>query len=405
MKGLGEMFAVKDLRNQGKSVSVIARELGIDRKTVRKLAAATAAPTRRSGPPGPKKLDPYVGYLEERLAAGMTNGAVLEREIRSQGYAGGHSILRAWLHERRPARAEAGPIPRFETLPGQQAQVDWADCGPVLLDGCPGRLMAFVLVLGYSRMAYVEFSVGRDVGRLLRAHQHAFDALGGVPRTVLYDNERTITGGRDHDGQPRWQATFADFAATYGFVPKLCAPYRAQTKGKVERFISYLRGNFLADQHAATLDQLNAKVQTWLATVANVRVHATTGMRPIDRWLEETLGAVNGRTYDTSVWSERRVSRDGFVSYLANRYSVPWTLSGRVVRVQETPSGEVRIWRGLTLMTQHDLRLDRGRVMLLPEHVTRPQPLPSPGYLRLVQAPMVPTRSLLAYQEIAEAEG
>src|SRR5262245_4036207 len=405
MKGVGEMFEVKARLGRGQSVSAVARELGMDRKTVRKLAAATDPPRRRARPPRGSKLDPFVGYLAERLAGGVANSRVLLAELRARGYAGGGTVLREWLQPRRPPRASALPVVRYETAPGEQAQVDWADCGPVLLDGCPGRLLAFVFVLGYSRMAYVEFTVGRDLGRFLRAHQHAFAALG-VPRTVLYDNERTVTQGRDGAGHPAWQPRFADFAATYGFLPRLCRPYRAQTKGKVERFIAYLRASFLAGRVVTTLEELNADVRRWLDEVANVRVHSTTGARPVDRWPAEQLAPVGGRVFDTSVWSERRASRDGFVTYLTNRYSVPWPLSGRVLRVQETPGGGLHLWQGERCVARHDLRLGKGRVSVLPGHLLPPPPPPpSRAHRRLlVPAPAVPARSLAVYQAVAEAE-
>lgn len=405
MKGPEVMFEVKRLLADGRSVSAIARTLGMDRKTVRKLATATAVPARQTPVRRPSKLDPFVTYLEERLAAGVTNATRLEREIRARGYEGKHAIVRAWVAARRPPRTSQAPVVRFETAPGRQAQVDWADCGPVLLDGTRGRLMAFVLVLGYSRMAFVEFGVGRDLGHLLRAHQHAFAALGGVPQELLYDNERTVTGGRTPDGRPRWQSAFYDFATTYGFSPAVCQPYRPQTKGKVERFIGYLRSSFLEGRQSETLAQLNADVQDWLATVANVRVHATTGARPIDRWPEEALQPLDGRTYDTSLWTERRVSRDGLVSYLGNRYSVPWTLSGRAIRVQETPVGKVVIWHGQRAVAEHDLRTEKGRVIVVSGHLTfRPPPAPSDGRLRRLDAPTVPARSLQDYEAFAQSE-
>jgi len=404
MKKVREMFEVKAWVNQGKSVSAIAREMGMDRKTVRKLASAMATPERQVGA-RPSKLDAFTSYLQERVAAGMTNSAVLLGEITARGYTGKSSILRGWLSEHRPGRRGSEPVVRFETAPGEQAQVDWADCGPVLLDGHRGRLLAFICVLSYSRMAYVEFTVGRDLGRFLRAHQHAFAALGGVPRTILYDNERTVTSGRE-GGQPSWTARFADFAAVYGFVPKLCQPYRAQTKGKVERFIGYLRSAFLGGRQSDSIGELNAAVQDWLAEVANIRSHATTGARPVDRWPMERLPSVGDQRFDTSVWSERRASRDGFVIYLTNRYSVPWRVSGRVLRVQETPSDELRFWLGERMVARHDLVTDRGRVMILPGHLAlRPPPEASRGHLRLLPpGPTVVVRPLSVYQAVAEAE-
>jgi hypothetical protein len=189
-------------------------------------------------------------------------------------------------------------------------------------------------------------------------------------------------------------------------VPRLCRPYRAQTKGKVERFIGYLRSGFLAGRQADSLADLNDAVAVWLAEIANVRVHATTGERPVDRWPAERLQAVTDRAFDTSVWSERRASRDGFVAYLANRYSVPWQLGGRAVRVQETPAGELRVWLGQRCVARHDLLSDRGRVVVLPGHLAFRSPAaPSRGHLRLLPpGPAVPVRPLSVYQAVAEAE-
>lgn len=254
-------------------------------------------------------------------------------------------------------------------------------------------------------MAYVEFTVGRDLGRFLRAHQRAFTALGGVPRTILYDYERTVTSGRE-SGQPIWTPRFADFAATYGFVPHLCRPYRAQTKGKVERFIGYLRSAFLAGRQADSIGDLNSGVRHWLDEVANVRVHATTNARPCDRWPLERLGPMGERRFDTSVWSERRASRDGFVTYLTNRYSVPWRISGRVVRVQETATSDLQIWLGERMVARHDLVTDKGRVVVLAGHLAlRPPPQPGRGHLRLLApGPVVSVHSLSVYQAVAEAE-
>jgi transposase len=167
-------------------------------------------------------------------------------------------------------------------------QVDWA----VIRRGAE-RLSVFVATLGWSRAAYIEFVSDERLETLLSCHEHAFLAFGGVPREVLYDNMRTVVQERDRygHGQHRFQTGFLDFARHCGFRPRLCRPYRAQSKGKVERFIRYMRGNFwlpLASRMAAeglVVDAAAANLAAgrWLREVANARRHATTGEVPAER--------------------------------------------------------------------------------------------------------------------------
>jgi transposase len=214
----------------------------------------------------------------------------LLEELKVQGYSGGISRLRDYLREFKGLTAE--PIQRFETAPGKQMQVDWA----VFRRSHP-RLSALIATLGFSRMTYVEFVDNERLETLLLCLHHAFEALGGVPHDVLFDNMKTVVIERHGYGTGihRFQAGLWDFAKHYGFKPKLCQPYRAQTKGKVERFIRYLRESFYVPLRA-TLAQVNLQVDTqtanekvkvWLAHTANCRLHATLNIRPIDRWQDE----------------------------------------------------------------------------------------------------------------------
>ena len=184
------------------------------------------------------------------------------------------------------------PIIRFETEPGQQMQADWATVGRGA-----DRLSVFIATLGWSRMAYVEFCDDERVETLIRCHENAFVAFGGVTREVLFDNMKTVVLERNTYGRGvhRFHAGFLDYAKHAGFLPRLCQPYRACTKGKVERFVGYLKGSFWVpfvasmrqlglapDKHAA-----NAAVSRWLREVANARVHATIGKIPAERLLIE----------------------------------------------------------------------------------------------------------------------
>ena len=286
---------IRILRKQGKSIRAIARELQISRETVRKyLREPDKEPACGPRAPKPSKLDPHTAYIRQRVADTAPHrlpATVLLRELRDRGYDGGLTILKEHLAGLRPV-VSAPEIKRFETEPGYQAQIDWTS-----VRRGKDRLSAFVATLGYSRVSFVWFTTDETFEILADAHERFFDAIGGVPRTVLYDNMKTVLIDRDAygPGQHRFHAGFRDFAKHHGFSPRMCAPYRAQTKGKVERFNRYLKESFVWPLESRLkplgfhLDAAtaNAEVGRWLADVANVRVHGETKERPFDRFAQE----------------------------------------------------------------------------------------------------------------------
>jgi len=288
-----EAVEIRVLRRQGKSIRGIARVLEVSRNTVRRYLRGAGQP-RYERERRPSKLDPYRHYILERVKAAAPEwipATVLLRELRARGYPGAISILKDHLATLKPV-AIAEPLIRFETEPGRQLQVDFAT-----IRRGRDRLSVFIATLGWSRAAYVEFVTDERLETLLGCHERAFYYFGGIPREVLYDNMRTVVTDRDRygPGLHRYNRTFLDFAHHYGFVPRLCRPYRAKTKGKVERFIRYLRASFyvpLASQlspEGLTVDRdtANARVGSWLRDVANARVHATTGEVPQVRLEQE----------------------------------------------------------------------------------------------------------------------
>jgi transposase len=286
---------IRILRRQGKSIRSIAKELSISRWAVRKyLRSPGLEPCYGPRAVRPSKLDPFKNYIRQRLrdaAPRRLPATVLLREIRERGYEGGISILKDWLAKERPAPV-VPEIKRFETEPGYQAQIDWTT-----IRRGKDRLSAFVAILGFSRWSFVWFTTDEKFETLIDAHERFFDAIGGVPRTILYDNMKTVLIDRDAygRGQHRFHAGFREFAKHHGFSPRMCAPYRAQTKGKVERFNRYLKESFVWPLESRlkplgfTLDAdtANAEVGVWLRDVANMRVHAETKERPIDRFARE----------------------------------------------------------------------------------------------------------------------
>lgn len=290
-----EVMEIRIMHRQGKSIRAIARELSISCETVRKyLRSPELEPGYGPRAPRLSKLDPFKDYVRRRLreaAPRRLPATVLLRELRERGYAGGVSILKDWLAGERPVPA-APALRRFETEPGDQAQIDWTT-----IRRGKDRLSAFVATLGFSRWSFVWFTGDERFDTLIDAHERFFDAIGGAPRSILYDNMKTVLIDRDAygPGRHRFHAGFREFVKHHGVSPRMCAPYRAQTKGKVERFNRYLKESFVWPLESRLkplglvldAETANAEVGTWLREVANPRVHAETRERPADRFARE----------------------------------------------------------------------------------------------------------------------
>lgn len=294
MYSLETVVEIGVLARQGKTIKQIVRETGLSRNTVRKYLRTQAPPTYGPRAPRATKLDPYKAYLQERVEAARPDwipATVLIREIQELGYIGGISQLKVFLRSLKP-QPVAEPVVRFETAPGQQMQVDF-----VVIRRGRDRLSAFVATLGYSRQTFVHFVTDERIETVLACLRRSFEAFDGVPRHVLFDNMKTVVLERDAygDGEHRFHPQLLQLAKDCGFSIRLCRPYRAKTKGKVERFNRYLRNSFwvpLKARFAAsglTVDvhSANEAVTRWLAEVANVRSHGELRERPVDRWQAE----------------------------------------------------------------------------------------------------------------------
>lgn len=199
----GDTSTIKDLYRNGVSISDIARLTGHDRKTIRAVVKGSVSPPVHQCKRRARKLDRFIPYLEKRIEEGVFNSRKLLDEMRRQGYQGGWSRVRAFVHPYRGAR-QAPATPRFETEPGEQAQVDGAHFGHIEHEGRRRRLYAFVMTLGWSRALYLEFTVSADAAWWLRCHVRAFHYFGGVPRVVLHDNLKTAVLERDADSTIHW---------------------------------------------------------------------------------------------------------------------------------------------------------------------------------------------------------
>jgi transposase len=414
--GVEARFVIKELYRKGLSISEIARETGYDRKTVRRMIEEPLVPDKQPGQPPRYKLGPYVEYLRNRINEGVLNASKLYDEIRLQGYKGSSSQLRAFVHPFRVARQTQATV-RYETAPGEQAQADWGHFGFINHRGHQRRLYAFLMTLGWSRTMYAEFTVSTDASWWLRCHIHAFAYFGGIPKLVLHDNLKTAVLERDAGGSIHWHPRYLDLANYYGFTPKACQPYRAQTKGKVESGVKYLRNNFWLGLHFTDLHDLNRQVRTWLDTIANMRVHGTTGDVPWLRLPREDLQPVAGKpAYDTSIFGYRRSSNDCFISYDGNFYSVPAVYHSQALPVREREDGILFVYNAQGDEIAHH-RLSEGfnQRIVDPAHfksiasLARPKRATAnqtaaerPFSLAQVDAPVVETRPLSLYQLLAE---
>lgn len=283
---------LKHYLDQGVPVTALAQQFGISRRTIhywirtgeleRDLEAEEVRYKAR--PPRPGKLDPFKPLIHARLEAYPALTAVrLFEEAKAAGYSGGITRLRDYVARVRP-RSELEPLIRFETAPAQQAQVDFAR-----FQFPWGIRYALLVVLGYSRLLWVGFSARQDMRTLMGGLEEAFGFFAGVPRELLFDQMRSVISRdlRREGGRLIENAEFLRFARHWGFTPRACRPYRAQTKGKVERPIRYLRESFVYGRDFLGDADLEEQVGRWLEETANVRLHRTTGERPIDRFLLE----------------------------------------------------------------------------------------------------------------------
>lgn len=357
--------------------SEIGRRLQIDRKTVRRALTNENFPVRQTVP-RPSKLDPYKPYLLERITQYPTlSAALLQNEIVRLGYTGSVRILQEYLKEGRDSRREV--FLRLETLPGEYAQVDWANCGTIKIGSTTRKLSCFVMVLSYSRMMYLEFTLSQCIEDFIHCHIHAFQFFSGIPKKILYDNLKTVVlsrAGRVIHFNPQ----FLEFAGIYCFESIPCSPGRGNEKGKVERGIQYIRGNFLAayteSAHGGTstitipFAELKQEAMIWRDTVANVRLHGTTREQPINRFQKEQslLRALPRKEYDASILRPVVATSQSLIHFDSNQYSVPHRFAYQAMTVR-AGTNTLEIWKDREKIATHPRSFGRNEVIENQKHL------------------------------------
>jgi transposase len=369
-----EFIVLRHYLGEGVSKTAIARKLGISRMTVYRHANSDKAEPRYSPrPPKPTLLDPYKDYIRGRLKIYPELSAVrLLGEIQEMGYQGKYTRVKDFVRLVRP-RPPLELERRFEVAAGEQAQVDFATFRTDF-----GIVHALFVVLSWSRYLWVRFFSQQDQLTVLSGLHKAFVDFGGVPATVLFDRMKTAVAKSEKDGKAVFNEEMLRFAAHYGFRPLACRPYRAKTKGRVERAISYLRRNFFYGRHFRDLEDLNNQLEKWLEENANTRRHGTTGEAPCQRLKEEKLHLkpLPVDIYVPLITLGRRVSRDGFVAYNGNEYSVPDGLKKKEIEVRATLE-EVGLYQDGRCLASHPVLEGKGQRRLDPTH--RRQSKPHPG--------------------------
>jgi transposase len=308
------------------SIRRIARHLRMSRTTVARYLREPARP--RSVVHRASKLDPYKPAIDDWITQNpRVSAVVIAQRLRPAGYTGGLSILKNHLRQIRPARRPARAFLSVAPPPGECFEIDWGHFDALDYEGDKRKLYAFVCVEGHSRLLYLEFTHSQRFETFLRCHQHAFDFFGGVARHLVYDNLASAVA--EHDGRVvRFQPRFLAFAREYSFCPRACNPAAPWEKGKTERAIGYIRGNFWPLRSFSDLEDINRQARQWRDDVANQRRHAETRQTPRERFRPEALQPLPAITPDYRDTESLLVHTNFRVQFDANRYCVPPRLVG-----------------------------------------------------------------------------
>lgn len=405
-----EIFVIRDLHHQGLNISQISRETGYHRNTVRKYLTAQTMPVPAPRKVRPSKLDPFKEYIQQRIRAYPLSAARIYREIQERGFDGKYTIVKDYIRKIRPPTSVPAVF-RFETKPGVQSQVDWGECGHLNVDGRRRKLYCFSMILGYSRMRYVVFTLSTDTYTLIQCHLGAFEYFGGYTEEILYDNIKTVIlkralRAREH----QWNPKFEDFFSHHGFIPRLCKPYCPQTKGKIENTIGYVKRDFLLGGTFSSLDDMNRQVLQWCNRV-NGTPHGTTNEIPFDRLHQENLKSIQAiPPYLLRREEHRKISREAYISYLGNRYSVPYRYAGREA-VVEIQSDQMVVRVGTETVCRHTIVPGHARIIREKKHFSgllvevmrcNAQSGAASRPLFQMTGPEVEHRPLSAYEELSE---
>lgn len=353
-------------QEQGLGVLQIAQQLSLDPRTVSHWLAQDHFRPRKPGR-RTSKLDPFKAEIVRMLEKYPYSAAQIMQRISEQGFDGGYSIVKAYVRTVRPRRQPA--FLKLAFAPSECAQVDWGSFGSVKVGQTSRRLSFFVMVLCYSRMMYVEFTVSQTMEHFLACHQRAFEAFGGVTQNVMVDNLKSAVLRRALGQAPLLNPKYLDFANHTGFTIVPCGVGKGNEKGRVENAVGYVKKNFLAGLDIPDFSALAPAAKHWLDTIANVRVHGETRQKPLDVWQKEKpyLTPLPLNPFDLATVSQVRASRQFRITLDTNRYSVPAHYAGQTLTLKAYPD-RLCVYMADKLIARHLRRYDRFLDIEHPDH-------------------------------------
>lgn len=359
---------IRKLRDAGLKKIAVARRLNMHRQTVGKYWEGPVADVKA---PRYKQrvtmVEPYREYITERLKEfPELHAETLYHEIKQQGYTGSARTVRRFVTDIRPHRVrEYKPV---DTLPGEQAQIDWGHVGSHVVDGQRRKLYVFVMTLSWSRAMYFEFITSLNMATFAATLHRALQFFGGVPKEIVFDNAKTVVAGRVGD-VVQFNPHLLHLALRYGFTPEACWVNDPESKGKVESNVKYVKGSFLYGRTFEGLTDLNAQGLQWIDEVAHRRVHGTTYKHPGDELEKERqfLRAFVSNNGPGGIVEQRSVSKDGLISVERNFYSVPSKLARRRINIRRFEN-RFEVLDGSQVVAEHTLLRGKGSRQIIDEH-------------------------------------
>jgi len=344
----------------------IARTLSLDLRTVSHWIEEGAYRLRQT-PKRSSKLDPYKSQIVRWLEQYQYTGVRILQRLREDGYDGGRTILQDYISTVRPRKFKAYLTLSF--APGECAQVDWGQYGSVPVGSTQRRLSFFVMVLCYSRMMYVEFTVLQSMEHFLACHQNAFNFFGAVPENIMVDNLKSAVIQRLIGQAPVFNPRYLDFANHHGFKIKVCGVGKGNEKGRVENAVGYVKKNFLGGLDIPDFSVVNPAARQWMETIANVRVHGATHKKPVELFKVDrpAMHALPAAPYEVAVSRMVRATNRFRVNLDGNRYSVPAEYAGQRLTLKAYPD-RLCIYHNTKLIAQHPRRYDRNQDFEHPDH-------------------------------------
>jgi transposase len=361
-----DVFEIHRLRDGGASKEAIGKELGVSVPTVRRYLAAPERALVKGTRRRPSLLDPFKEKIDAMLETCRSVSAVVVRQrLAADGYTGGLTILKDYLRgvRGRPVRT----FTRFESLPGECFQVDWGHFGTILYGQHARPLYCFAMIDCYSRMLYLRFTHSMKIDVFLDCHVQALVFYGGCCREVVIDNMKTAVIERQ-GRLVRFNDKYLDLLRRVGMVPYACAPGAPHHKGKIENTVGFIRHNFFPLRRFTDLADVNEQAAQWRDQVANTRIHATTGERPVERFARVPLRPITGlEGYDSREVFLTTGPQDLRVHFDANHYSIPFWAAGKKLVVKSS-ADTVTIYAGNDVVARHARAWGRHQTVTNPLH-------------------------------------